>query len=217
MPSEHDVRQGLKAFRQTYFAYMTRHTFIVLAILAIVAAAGYSANVQHGAGAHVNRLALYTTIVIAQAALLRYVLLGWHAPLRELTGGFAWYDPAIAAVLFFAIRYASIFMHRVLGGVDDHTSFLRPQTPVEIAVWIVVAIVAGISEEIVFRGYLQQKLPLGVFAQALIFGISHGYQGVRSVINIAVIGLLFGVVAKWRRSLVPGMIAHAATDLMAIF
>ena len=28
-------------------------------------------------------------------------------------------------------------------------------------------------------------------------------------------GLLFGVVALWRRSLRPGMIAHAATDIMS--
>lgn len=196
---------------------MTRHTYIVLGILAVVAIGGYLSNAQHDAGAHVNRIGLYATIVIAQVLLVRYVLLGWRAPLRELTGGFAWYDPAIAAALFFAIRYASIFMRGMLGGVDDHTSFLVPRTTIELAAWIVVAIVAGVSEEIVFRGYLQQRLPLGVFAQAVIFGISHGYQGVRSVINITVIGLLFGLVAKWRKSLIPGMLAHAATDVIAIF
>src|SRR3954470_13377102 len=100
---------------------MTRHTLIVLAILAVVAIGGHSANARSGGGAQVNRLGLYATVVIAQLALVRYVLVGWHAPLRELVGGFAWYDPIVAAALFFAIRYASIFMRRVLGGADDHT------------------------------------------------------------------------------------------------
>ena len=80
-----------------------------------------------------------------------------------------------------------------------------------------VSIVAGVCEEIVFRGYLQRQLPIGVASQAIVFGVSHGYQGVRSIINITVIGLLFGVAAKWRRGLVPGMIAHAATDIAGVF
>jgi membrane protease YdiL (CAAX protease family) len=40
---------------------------------------------------------------------------------------------------------------------------------------------------------------------------------VRSIINITAIGLLFGIVAKWRKSLVPGMLAHAATDIAGVF
>ena len=53
---------------------MTRHTIILLSILAIVAIAGYAANVQHSAGAHVNRLGFYASVVVAQLALVRYTL-----------------------------------------------------------------------------------------------------------------------------------------------
>ena len=56
-----------------------------------------------------------------------------------------------------------------------------------------------------------------MITQAIVFGVTHGYQGVRSVLGITAIGLLFGIVAKWRNSLVPGMLAHAATDIIAIF
>jgi len=195
---------------------MTRHTIILLVILAVVAIAGYMANVQHGAGAHINRLGFYVSVVIAQLALVRYTLVGWKAPLRELVGPFRWIDLVVAALLFFAIYFASIAMHRLLGDTNDHTSFLVPRGAFELGVWVLVSIVAGVCEEIVFRGYLQRRLPIGVVTQAIVFGISHGYQGVRSIINITVIGLLFGVVTKWRRSLVPGMLAHAATDIAAM-
>jgi membrane protease YdiL (CAAX protease family) len=192
-----------------------KHTTIVLLIFAVVAVAGYMANVRHGAGGEVNRLGLYVSVVIAQLFLVHYIRIGLRVPLREIIGGFRWLDVLIAAALFGAIRVVSMLMHRLIG-IDDHTAFLAPRTMLEMGVWVVVSIVAGMSEEIVFRGYLQRRLPIGVIAQAIVFGISHGYQGVRSIINITVIGLLFGIVAKLRRSLVPGMIAHAATDIVAI-
>ena len=73
-----------------------------------------------------------------------------------------------------------------------------------------------------FRGYLQRQFQalwgnpaLAITAQAVIFGISHGYQGLRNVLVIAVFGALFGILAHWRRSLAPGMAAHAWTDIVA--
>jgi len=194
-----------------------KHTTILLLILGVVAAAGYVANVRHGAGGQVNRLGFYASVVIAQLLLLRYTVIGLRVPLRTIIGGFRWFDPLVAALLFGAIRVTSMLIRQAFGGIDDHTSFLAPKTLFEIAVWVIVSIVAGVSEEIVFRGYLQRRLPVGVLAQAVVFGISHGYQGVRPVVIITAIGLLFGLAAWWRKSLVPGMIAHAATDIAAAF
>ena len=196
---------------------MNRHTTILLLILGAVAAIGYFSNVQHHGGEQVNRLGFYVSVVIAQLLLVRYVIAGLRVPLREVVGNIRWYDVLVAPALFFAIRFASFAIRRALGGIDDHTQFLAPRTTIEIAVWVVVSIVAGVCEEIVFRGYLQRQLPIGVASQAIVFGVSHGYQGVRSIINITVIGLLFGIAAKWRRGLVPGMIAHAATDIAGVF
>ena len=52
-------------------------------------------------------------------------------------------------------------------------------------------------------------------AEAVLFGVTHGYQGVESCLRITVYGLLFGLLASWRRSLRPGMLAHALTDVLA--
>src|SRR5262249_43356801 len=99
---------------------------------------------------------------------------------------------------------------------------LLPRGALEVSLWVALSLSAGFSEELVFRGYLQRQFTAltrsGAIAwllQAALFGISHGYQGPVACAKIAVYGALFGAVARWRGSLRPGMLAHAATDILA--
>lgn len=112
-------------------------------------------------------------------------------------------------------------MHRIMGP-DKAKSIntLLPQSTVEIVLWIVLSISAGICEEIVFRGYFQTQfaaytnsMVAGVLLQGVVFGLGHSYQGVKQVIIITVLGILYGWFAAWRRSLRPNMIAHAWSDI----
>lgn len=96
---------------------------------------------------------------------------------------------------------------------------LAPANGIEIACWGALCLIVGFSEEVVFRGYLQtqsiavlRKLPIGLVFTALVFGLAHGYQGVRGVVLIGVYGLLFGIVTLMRRNLFPGMLAHSWHD-----
>ena len=50
-------------------------------------------------------------------------------------------------------------------------------------------------------------------AQALVFGLAHGYQGWKAVIVISVLGALYGALAAWRGNLRAGMVAHAWSDI----
>jgi uncharacterized protein len=93
-----------------------------------------------------------------------------------------------------------------------------------IIVWIALSISAGISEEIVFRGYLQRqltsmtgKLGLAIFLQGLLFGVGHAYEGVSSVIAIVLHGLFLGVLAAWRGNIRAGVIEHVGWDILAGF
>ena len=79
---------------------------------------------------------------------------------------------------------------------------------------------AGFCEEAIFRGYLQKQFhaltgsaAIAVLAQAILFGIAHGYQGLKNVIVITVLGLLYGLLALARGILRPGMIAHVWSDV----
>ena len=100
---------------------------------------------------------------------------------------------------------------------------LAPGNGKEIAAWIGLCILAGIAEEVVFRGYLHRQFTawargaaaVGVAVSALMFGMAHGYQGVRNMVMLAVFGVLFSLLALFRRSLRPGIFAHSWQDLCA--
>ena len=51
----------------------------------------------------------------------------------------------------------------------------------------------------------------GIVAQGLLFGGSHAYEG-QTMVIIAVYGMLFGILAHWRKTLRPGMMAHFTHD-----
>ncbi len=97
--------------------------------------------------------------------------------------------------------------------------FVAPQNGRQLLLFFGVAATAGFCEEIIFRGYFQHQFAaltrvtaLGVIGQALLFGAAHGYEGPSRMIAIAAYGALFGLLALWRRSLRPGMMAHALHD-----
>jgi len=98
---------------------------------------------------------------------------------------------------------------------------LAPATAGEVACWVVLCILAGLVEEAVFRGYLQRQFTswshgsavAGVAVSALMFGAAHGYQGLRNMVMLAVFGVLFSVLAIFRRSLRAGILAHSWHDL----
>ena len=105
--------------------------------------------------------------------------------------------------------------------MTEPLSFFFPQTTAEIVLWIALSITAGICEEAVYRGYLQtqfgslaKSVPVGIVLSGLVFGASHSYQGLTRASLIAVTGMMAGVLAYWRSSLRPGMIAHALQDLL---
>lgn len=94
-----------------------------------------------------------------------------------------------------------------------------PEGPAQVAVYLLLVVTAGFCEEIIFRGYLQRQftalsrsLTGGIVLQGIVFGASHGYQGWKYMLSISVFGIMFGILALWRRSLRPGMIAHFLQD-----
>jgi len=112
-------------------------------------------------------------------------------------------------------------VHRLLAGTAGPGSAktvdsLLPQSLLEVLIWIATSITAGVCEEMAFRGYLQRQLHAlsgnmvaAVLGQGLVFGLFHSYQGWTNVIVISVLGVLFGILAAWRRNLRANMIARA--------
>ena len=94
-----------------------------------------------------------------------------------------------------------------------------PQNVTEAFAFLAAALTAGFVEEFVFRGYLQMQLTaltgsvtIGSIMQILLFIQGHYFQGLIRLIPVGVFGLLFTLLALWRKSLRPGMIAHGLGD-----
>jgi membrane protease YdiL (CAAX protease family) len=54
---------------------------------------------------------------------------------------------------------------------------------------------------------------LPLFAQSAVYGAAHLALPLELVISVTLLGILLGGLALWQRSLVPGMILHAAIGL----
>jgi len=96
---------------------------------------------------------------------------------------------------------------------------LLPKSLLEISLWILLCLTAGFCEEIAFRGYLQKQfhaltgsIAIAVILQGIVFGITHGYQGWKNVVVISALGILYGMLAAWRRNLRVNIISHAWSD-----
>jgi CAAX protease family protein len=111
----------------------------------------------------------------------------------------------------------------VFGIAPNTAQGLLPKGIIEGLVWLPVALSAGFCEELAFRGYLQRQFraiagsaTLAVLLQGIIFGVGHLYEGPQAVARITVYGVLYGLLAAWRRSLRPGMIAYAWSDISGV-
>ena len=126
-------------------------------------------------------------------------------------------------LLFLSTMLVSVIGgHQGGGSPDQSIGYLLPQDSLEMALWIAVSISAGICEEAVYRGYLQRQLGalthnvwVGMVLSAAAFGGVHIYQGVQRASVIAVSAVLFGWFAHWRKTVRPGMFAHALQDGVA--
>jgi membrane protease YdiL (CAAX protease family) len=85
-------------------------------------------------------------------------------------------------------------------------------------VFLALAASAGFAEELVFRGYLTQQFSawtgsytIAVILQGIVFGLAHGFYG-KAMLAVMLQGWLLGLLANWRKSLRPGMLAHGLQD-----
>lgn len=106
--------------------------------------------------------------------------------------------------------------------LPEYAKTLFPITRLEKKTWIYVALTAGITEEIVYRGYLFFAFALifpslSIFHVLLIstfiFGIGHIYQG-KEVFKSTILGLVFGFSYIIFDSIIPIIVLHSVQDLV---
>jgi membrane protease YdiL (CAAX protease family) len=204
------------------------HTILVLLPLCVSSLVGAT---HHGLSSFrllglAPRLSGYF-LALAEEWLVALIIWLWlrfrHLPLGSLVHG-NWRGPrSLFRDLGIAVGFLIVEMpltsvlSRLLHLNFDATAML-PHSTLELAVWIAMAMTAGFCEELIFRGYLMHQFAswtgspvLAIALQGIIFGLVHGYQG-KVMIIIVLIGWLFGALAWWRGSLLPGMFAHGVQD-----
>jgi hypothetical protein len=206
------------------------HTILVLAVLGGWAFLAKILSDHLSAAAHPSRVRMYLLTLCMEWFVFALVVAGVRLSGASvlLVLGDHWQSARqvlrdIGIALGFWIVAAGVlwifgWLLRIRGPAHK-MELMLPRGVAEVTLWIVVSATAGICEETIFRGYLQRQFmaltksaTAGILLSAVAFGAAHAYQGFRFVILISLFGAMFGILAYWRRSVRPGMIAHAWQD-----
>lgn len=209
------------------------HTLLLAAML--VGVSILNARQAHQKVLDAHHVARYLLSIAAELLFLLVVCWGLRMKrirLMDLAGfrpGMeAWLEDLGAAAVFWimamivltAVGLALRLLH--LSAPQKALIAIAPHNGLEVALWICLSVTAGFCEEIAFRGYFLRQFGslagavwLGVVGSSVLFGISHGYEGAAGMIAIAAYGAMFCALAIVRRSLRPGMIAHAWHDIFS--
>jgi len=136
----------------------------------------------------------------------------------------------LAVILFYAL---DVFFQYGLRRWREKTLQQRhatltfvPSNTNEFLHFTLLALAAGIGEEIIFRGYLIQyavywtgNSSSGIFTACFfasaLFAFLHGYQGYRSMIKIFFLALLFSAIFVLSQSLLIVMLIHTVIDILS--
>jgi len=137
---------------------------------------------------------------------------GWILGLAAILTG-------VALALLLAVRG----LERTMGWGETRILLeLLPRTAQERRVFAVLSFIAGIGEEIAYRGFALAWTtqlfgsPLAaVGLTSLGFGLLHAYQGVVGVVRTGLLGALYAVSVVATGNLWPAILSHIAVDLIA--
>jgi membrane protease YdiL (CAAX protease family) len=177
------------------------------------------------------KVRLYRSLVGEQIVTAGVVLALWRigrVPATSLglvaPGSWAWTTVAICVIVA-ALAWSSLRVRpkaeRIRKKVQDGIGTLIPDSHQERSWWGVVSLGAGVSEELVYRGFLLYYLSVflpqinsleRVLLISLVFGLAHIYQGWQGAVAAGIMGLILAGFYVMTGSLILPIVIHAATD-----
>jgi len=177
------------------------------------------------------RIRFYQIACIQQLARILIVLalcLLSSIPPRAmgLAGPISWYDTGRVLTILAVVLAASIVLFHFVGDWQlrrllKMVGALVPVSAAERRWFALVGLGAGVSEEIVFRGFLFFYLATFtnfsstqiIVASSLLFGFCHIYQGWFGVLGTSLAGFCLAFLYAGTGSLLVPIVVHAALDL----
>jgi len=124
-----------------------------------------------------------------------------------------------AVMVYFNVRQIRQMNLEKLEAELGPLKMFLPSNKPEFIAFILIAFTAGICEELLYRGWLQNLLVygtgyvwLGLIIGAVIFGFGHAYQGKIGIVQTGIYGLIFGGVFIFTKSLIAGQVLHVIID-----
>lgn len=164
--------------------------------------------------------------------LLAIVILAWGRATRK-----PWSDFGLARTSLIVVALGAVFgaalklvlkaiVLPLLGTspVNAHYHYLVGNTGALPGMLFTIILGAGFGEEVVFRGFLFDRVrrfggPLwvAVVVSATLFGLAHlSDQGTDGAVQAAIVGLVIGTIYARTKNLWPCVAAHIAFDLVAL-
>lgn len=107
-------------------------------------------------------------------------------------------------------------LERALGlKMEESTLVPQIQSLLDWPLVLTISLVAALTEEVYFRGILQSRV--GILLSSALFGIIHiGYGTVLQVVAPFLLGVFFGLLARWTRGLWAPIAAHFAFNFIQL-
>jgi len=127
----------------------------------------------------------------------------------------------LGALLFWSAARSRQKAGKIRQRYQDSLGMLFPDSPRERTWFGALSVGAGISEELVFRGFLFYYLGAyiphintleKIILTSLFFGMAHVYQGWKQAIPTSIVGLLLALMYVFSGSLLLPIVVHAITD-----
>jgi CAAX protease family protein len=142
-------------------------------------------------------------------------------------GPVPWRSVLVWAVAISAIALASAplgvrIRHRFGIVETDFLKQLLPRSRMEKGVFALLSLIAGVGEEIAYRGYAISSLalatgsvPMAVIVSSAAFGMLHTYQGWIGIVRTGLLGAILAGVFLISGSIWPPIAVHVSLDLWA--
>jgi len=193
----------------------------------------YVAGVR--AGGTLKTVGLFQETIVRDCLALTVFLVFWYAvdrPIAELgftiPGGVGfWVSLLVVLVALVAIFYSSKSLDNATEKELDQArdklgslQFFLPRKSAHLKYFYALSFIAGVSEEIIYRGfviwYLSAFVPIwaALIGSAVIFGLAHSYQGVSGFFRTGCAGLLMAALYILSGSIWLPIIAHIFGDAL---